>query len=338
MEKKNSRRPLISVVMSVFNTPEEYLHQAVKSILEQDFTDFEFIIIDDHSTLYRVEDLLAGYADDRIRIIDNDRNLGLALSLNKGIESSSGVYIARMDSDDIALSCRLGEQARYMNEHEDTAVLGSRARLFGCREGIRKSIFNDPESIRTNLLFNVGITHPSVMMRKSFLTEHHCMYDPVYRKAQDYDLWTRIDAAHGRICETDRVLMNYRIYEGQASSKSSNSDQRAFAGTVRSRQLARLGLKPTEREEYIHRYISENGSEGRPPDFAEVIGWEKKIIRSNKSRNLYKTGVLKNVMTYHTLSLLKQRKLSGVSLKTLWAFFTEMDLSVIRALIASVRR
>ena len=113
--------PRVTALMSVFNG-DKYLSEALESILNQTFTNFEFLIINDGSN-DRTEDILKSYDDVRIRIINNDNNMGLAKSLNKGLRIARGEYIARMDADDISLPTRLARQVEFLDKNKH--VLGA---------------------------------------------------------------------------------------------------------------------------------------------------------------------------------------------------------------------
>src|SRR5437868_2907435 len=112
--------------MTVYNS-EEYLREAIESILGQTFTDFEFIIIDDGST-DRSADIVNSYSDTRIRFLSNSSNLGLVASLNEGIERARGEYIARMDCDDVSLPERLAKQVTFMDSRPELAASGTWAK------------------------------------------------------------------------------------------------------------------------------------------------------------------------------------------------------------------
>ena len=111
--------------MSVYNG-EKYLREAIESILNQTFTDFEFLIVNDGSTDSSLEIILS-YPDERIRVIRNDRNIGLTKSLNKALQQAKGEYIARQDADDISLQNRFEEQLIYLEKHPEVALLGTSA-------------------------------------------------------------------------------------------------------------------------------------------------------------------------------------------------------------------
>ena len=119
----------ISVVMPTYNTQISILREAVDSILNQTFSDFEFIIIDDGSANDTYE-YLKSIPDERIKIIKNDTNIGITKSLNIGFRAARGKYIARMDSDDIAFPDRFEKQYAFMESHPDVFVCGSKAIFF----------------------------------------------------------------------------------------------------------------------------------------------------------------------------------------------------------------
>lgn len=161
--------PLVTVLMSVFNG-EKYLREAIDSILTQTFSDFEFLIINDAST-DRSREIILSYLDPRIRLIDNEENIGLTRSLNKGIDLAKGKYIARMDADDVSMPERLEKQVRFMEENPDIAVLGSWA--YGIDgTGRINAEFRTPiceEIIFKDLFFSNPLIHGSVMFDKKFV-------------------------------------------------------------------------------------------------------------------------------------------------------------------------
>jgi glycosyltransferase involved in cell wall biosynthesis len=120
---KLSKNPKVTVLMPVYNG-EKYLREAIESILNQTFIDFEFLIINDGSTDRSVE-IIESYSDPRIRLVHNERNMKLIATLNKGLELARGEYIARMDCDDISLPERLAKQVAFMDANPEVGVLGT---------------------------------------------------------------------------------------------------------------------------------------------------------------------------------------------------------------------
>ncbi len=203
--------PQVSVVMSCYNASKT-LAEATDSILKQTFRDFEFIIVDDGSADNTLEILKKYQQDDnRISIIANNHNLGLAASLNVGIKSAKALLIARMDADDIAFPNRLEEQVDFLRQYPNVDILGTgiiQMTQMGEKESSRllpehhtdivKRIFRKP------LVF-----HPTIMARKK-IYDNLGMYDPDIRWAEDADLWYRIyDKA--TFHNLQKPLLYYRV-------------------------------------------------------------------------------------------------------------------------------
>jgi glycosyltransferase involved in cell wall biosynthesis len=192
-------QPALSVVMACYNE-ERYVSRAIRSILQQDFTDFEFIIVDDGSSdqswkiIKTFSDL-----DDRIIPVQNKKNLGLAESLNRGIRLASTNYIARMDADDIALPSRFRVQYHFLENHPQVDILGSGAFLINKESGHSAGTVRLPErheEIVSRAFKKTLVIHPSIMLRKQVFTEFG-FYDPRLKWAEDADLWYRIyDQVH----------------------------------------------------------------------------------------------------------------------------------------------
>lgn len=204
-----SNAPRVSVVMAVYNG-EKYLREAVDSILAQTFADFEFIIIDDGSTDGTAR-ILAEYRDPRIVKIENETNLGISISLNRGLELCRGKYIARMDADDISNIHRFACQVDYLERNPDIAVLGTGMTIIN-EDGVItgwQDFHCDSNVTAWAMLHWCSVAHPSVMMSKEFVLRLGG-YNPDFRHAEDYDLWTRIIQAGGRISVIPKRLLLYR--------------------------------------------------------------------------------------------------------------------------------
>lgn len=205
----------VSVVMPVYNG-ERYLKEAIESILNQAFRDLEFIIINDAST-DKSEEIIKSFTDPRIVYIKNDKNLGQAESLNKGIRGARGLYVARMDQDDISLPERISVQSAYMDANKEVAILGTGYQEIG-RDGkvVRRGLFQNSPDPKEMLFFarltgQASIGHPTVMIRRDIFNKVG-YYDPRYHICQDYDLWLRA-VRKCRMENIPKVLLNYRIHD-----------------------------------------------------------------------------------------------------------------------------
>ena len=130
------RTPLVSVAMPAYNS-EEYVKQAIDSVLAQTFSDFELIIVNDGSS-DRSKEIILSYTDERIRYLENEKNLGIVKTRNRCIANAAGKYIAVLDNDDIALPFRLEEQVRFLEANSDYGVCGSFYRIIDSED--RKSV------------------------------------------------------------------------------------------------------------------------------------------------------------------------------------------------------
>lgn len=232
-----TENPAVSVIMSVYKEPAEWLQQTIDSILNQTFRDFEFIIICDNPQGLDNIALLNQYAqkDSRIRLVFNEENIGLTKSLNKGLAVAKGKYIARMDADDISMPTRFEKQYAYMESHPNVTVLGTAIKYIG--KGAWHK-FNDffsltNEAIRAQMLFDNALVHPSVFIRKSVLDKNKIKYDESYRHSQDYRLWEQL-MEYGEFANLPDKLLKYKISPNQITSSRTDS-QSISADKIRSR-------------------------------------------------------------------------------------------------------
>ena len=181
--------PIISVVMPVFNA-EGFVARAIESILNQTLKDFEFIIIDDSSTDNSVR-VMKSFHDPRIKLICNEKNVGVGASLNIGIKKARGKYIARMDADDVSYRNRLVEQIKFLERNRDVSVLGSCASLFDENGEIWGSIVPLAKPKLKDWLWSAQVIHASVLMKKEDVKSVGG-YDSEANRFEDYDLWLRI--------------------------------------------------------------------------------------------------------------------------------------------------
>jgi len=201
--------PLISVVMPVYNA-ERYLDESIQSILNQTFKDFEFIIINDGSKDSSFI-LLKKYRnmDKRIIIINNKKNLGLHISLNKGLKIAKGKYIARMDADDISLKDRFRIQFDYMERNPEIFLIGGSAIIIDENGEKMGSLLKGDNSkkIRKKLLKSNPIIHPSIIFRNT----GEFFYRDKFVCSEDYDLYLRMISKEKKLQNIKPFLLMYRI-------------------------------------------------------------------------------------------------------------------------------
>lgn len=206
--------PKITVLMPVRNGG-KYIKQALESVLQQTYTGFEFIIVDDGSTDDTVE-IIKSYSDQRVNLIQKEHNF--IENLNYGLDIAKGEYIARMDADDIMHSERLRIQLKRMESEPKITVLTSWTKLF--KNDSSQIYPYKPvgtkwvENPLLRLLNGNFISHPTVMIRKSFLEEHRLLYKKV-PYCEDYQLWFDIAKSGGNFFVEPRILLFYRVSEEQ---------------------------------------------------------------------------------------------------------------------------
>ena len=209
--------PTVSVLTPVYNTNHEHLRQCIESILNQTYTDFEFIILNDSPENTELEKLILSYKDKRIRYVKNDKNIGISRSRNKLIELARGKYIAIFDHDDISHKTRLEKQVKFLDENPYVGVVGAWAHWFGAQDFIRKNPEYDTD-IKIRLTDVCAIMHTTAIIRKSVLIENDVRYEEQYTPAEDYRLWGQL-MQYTDFHNIQEVLVEYRCDKNNASHR-----------------------------------------------------------------------------------------------------------------------
>ncbi|PGA14220.1 hypothetical protein COL65_22230 [Priestia aryabhattai] len=274
--------PLVSVIMSVYNTENSYLVEAIESILNQTYENFEFIIIDDCTNEGNVE-VIKKYKDSRINLIQNKNNLGLTRSLNKGIKLAKGKYIARMDADDISELDRFEKQINYLEENPEVMVLGGYAQILG-KNKIFMSKLEDDETFKIRMMFfNCALAHPTAMINKNLLISHHIQYDESIKKSQDYMLWVECMLV-SKIRVLNDVVLQYRIHDQQITIANSE-EQKKCTIEIQKKLLELLIEEPISEEIGNLHYSIASGQY-----CSSIENYERHmntLIKSNENKLLY---------------------------------------------------
>lgn len=209
MHPKDGWQPVVSIVMAVYNG-EPYLESALESVLLQDLTDFEIVVVDDCST-DRTPGIIAGFGDSRVRYVRNARNNGQTASLNVGLAAARAELIGRLDADDRYLPGKLRRQVEYMQVHPEVAVCGTWARRVDEHDrligGFHAPVSDD--DIAFELIVGTPVCHVSAVMRAAALRDVGG-YEERFTYAADIALWSALHMRGYKIRNIPEVLMEYR--------------------------------------------------------------------------------------------------------------------------------
>jgi glycosyltransferase involved in cell wall biosynthesis len=284
-EKRTTKSPLLSVVMANFNG-ERYIGDAIRSVLRQTFHEFELIIIDDGS-IDESREIIRAMAemDPRITILFQE-HLGLVKALNRGCNASRGVYVARLDADDIAMPQRFEQQMAFLRRGSAVLVGGSIECIDS--DGKERFVVTFPkwlEGLKELLMVNCYLAHTTVMFRREVFAAAGG-YRPRFECAEDYDLFLRISEEYV-IENLSEVLCQYRLHDAQASlqkvsqqvissigarlaawARRSHLEEPKWKGDVIAREdLASLGLRSERIDELITKH--------RRAGIKELLDWKK---------------------------------------------------------------
>jgi len=282
-------QPQVAVIMPVYNG-EKYLSEAIESILSQTYTDFEFIIIDDGSCDNSLS-IARDYAssDKRILLIMNQQNLGISVSLNKGIRIARGEYIARMDADDISDLRRLEYQVDFMDANPEIGICGTWVKYIDdLTESIKLPA--DHDAIHARLLFENALAHPSVMMRAVQIREQALNYDEEVRYAQDYELWSRA-VTKVKLANVEKCLLLHRVHSQGIGTKY-RREQLEVHSLIYRRMLEVFGLHVADEDIRLHQQISTHRYGDKLDFLRRAQHWLNLISNSNKTSQIIQQQII----------------------------------------------
>ena len=232
-------KPSISVILAVYNGS-QFIKDAIQSMLDQSYADFEFIIVDDGST-DSTSEIVASFNDPRIKY-EKREHAGLVPSLNYGLSIAEGKYVARMDADDYSLPSRFEKQVSLLEEHSEIVVCGSWAIIVD-KENREIGTYSYPrvksKEIRLYAIRGNPFIHPTTMYRREVILKAGG-YRRFWKHTEDYELWTRIIYKH-QVANIPEPLLNYRIHEGQITI-SRKAEMRFYGIMVRVLALFRFAF------------------------------------------------------------------------------------------------
>lgn len=321
MEKKCR----ITVLMSVYNG-ERYLKEAIESIFNQTYKEFEFVIYDDCSTDHTAE-IIKSYSDSRIVYRRNSVNQGLTRNLADGVSRSEADYIARMDADDIAYPERLERQLQWMDHHPEVTILGSPVTYFKDTLGDLGAAKQptDDVTIKATLFISFTLLHPSIMFRREELVKQGLNYNPEYRCSQDHALYLDCIRKGLKFANTEEPLLHMRAHGGSIS-RARHGLQQECSQRARLRFLQSTGMADGCTEEEIAVYNT--FASGEYPDSKHKVHvyehFVEKIYKNPATSNYFDKDSLRRLMAdklcggaYHAIDN-KQLKQAALAARRSW--------------------
>ncbi len=284
------KNPKVTVLMSVYNG-EKYLREAIDSILNQTFKDFEFLIVNDGST-DRTAEILRSYHDHRIKIINNEKNMGLTGSLNKGLKIARGEYIARMDADDISLPQRLEKEVAFLDQNKKVGLVGTYYLMINENGKVLHTVkcLTQDEKLREKLLEGNQFGHGSVMLRAECIKKVG-----LYRElAEDFDLWLRISEVYD-IANIPEPLYKWRLNSKSVSvSRKEQQDKYVLLATELAKERRQSGkdrlqtLSKQEIDSFLDDLIPKHVSQSRKEIAQSCYFWGAILLGGKDYRGALK--------------------------------------------------
>ena len=304
-----SNKPKISVLMPVYNG-EQFLDKSIKSILDQTFNNFEYIIINDGSTDGSLK-IIESYEDSRIKIINFSKNMGITAALNDGLNIAKGDYIARQDQDDISNPDRFMLQVEYL-ENNDVDLVDANFIFIDENDkyiqDYEKRYFNPDETL--SHLFFYEMVHASIMCKRLIFTKYNIQYRK--RPTEDYDLFIRLAKAGMRAGRLDQKLIKQRKHPSSMCGSDWYNIKKDI-DLMRNEFVQDLGIEPTGYEKKLHiAFVEQNLSVLNQYQFREVLSWANKIIKANSIKKIYSSTYFKEQLYIRLIRLIKRKKKKSV--------------------------
>jgi glycosyltransferase involved in cell wall biosynthesis len=275
--------PLVSVNMPVYNGA-AFIGEAIRSILQQTYRNFELIVVNDGST-DATGHVIGEFKDQRIKLINRTENKGLAYSRNEALEHSTGKYVAILDSDDVALPDRLAEQVAFLEANPEYALAGTWVQPIDKNGNLSGEVWEyatTHEEISTGLLLYNQFAQPSVMLRREKVP--HQAYHSDFPPAEDYELWTRI-ARDAKVANLPKVLTLYRLHGGNIS-KNKELWVRQLDSIIRRRQLQFLLADFAEADSRVYESLLKKENVVSPVQ-RKIGALIDKILIENEKKKIY---------------------------------------------------
>jgi glycosyltransferase involved in cell wall biosynthesis len=320
--------------MPVYNG-ERYLKEAMDSILNQTFQNFEFIVINDGST-DSTSAIIESYSDSRIICLRNEKNCGVAISLNKGLRIARGKYIVRMDSDDLSLPQRIERQVAFMDANPEIGICGSWLKTIG----ESNEIWSPPrthDEIYVGMLFTLNVYHPTVIIRMETISHLQEFYNEDFENIEEQEYWIRLGHLGVKFANIDRVLVKYRLHE-KSVNRIYHEIQEKKINNLRLMQLRNLGIEPTEEDMFTYHILMKPYLSDRAM-LEKVSQLVIKIHNANKKTKIFPNQALDRELAKRWFLVCSNSSVTDVSV---WILYLKnpvaLNLPVFRILFMQIRR
>lgn len=262
--------------------------------MQQTWRDFELLIIDDGSS-DKGSDIVSSMRDERIVLLCNPKNIGVAATLNRGLAIARGRYIARMDADDISLPDRLERQVRFMDDHPGVGISGGWVRLFaGGQLPYTCRVPTDSKDVAAYMIFENSLWHVTAMIRKNMLNSASLKYDPSFSRSEDYDLWTRV-GKHFSLANIDQVLVRVRRHK-ESVTRLNWEEMTKQTEIIQERLLKRVGLQLSPLEVAFHHRVGRGYRLEKEEHIYNAEKWLLQILSMNQKTMIYDDRSLRQVI------------------------------------------
>ncbi|WP_375583749.1 glycosyltransferase family 2 protein [Cyclobacterium xiamenense] len=289
------KTPALSVVMPVYNG-EKHLREAVDSVLQQHFADFELIIIDDGSTDGSAT-IIQQFSDHRIRVLRNDRNRGISFTRNRGLEEARGEFLAWMDCDDLISPDRFEKQLAFFDRHPEVVICGSWLTRFDEKKSEVSKSPTDHASIKALLLFKPAIWNATAMYRLARIKKAGLSFDCQLAVAEDYDFYWEA-CRKFPVANIPESLYFYRDSDSSIMKSFSGAEEKSFAihKIIYTKSLQELGIAPTEAQLRVHRRIGSTQLFPTYSSYKEAVDWLIFLQKRNEIEKIYEPEAFSEIL------------------------------------------
>lgn len=285
-------QPKVSVLMPCYNGA-RYIQQAIKSILDQDMTDWELIIVDDGST----DDsraIIDSFRDDRIHCITNPTNLGVVASRNAATKKAKGKYLSIMDTDDVARPDKLSRQVDFLEKNQDFALVGSWARLIDDRgrdTGKYWKLKSEPDKIKAELIFRNYFVHSAILVHREIALKFP--YENGLEIGEDYKFIWDV-SRESKVANLNELLISYRLHDANITRKKEL--HRKCLIEMYQRMFDEIGLETDTEELELHLDLRGSLEDIRRYPPKAIAAWLNRIREINDRSGLVDRTALDRVI------------------------------------------